>query len=53
MQKIVLLTLMLLAATLSAQVADKWKINAGTMFVTNFETEMQLAPKNFSNKRKN
>jgi len=32
--------------SLQAQVQDKWKINVGAMFVTNFETEMQLTPKN-------
>jgi len=41
-----LIGLLLAHLTLSAQVEDKWKINAGAMFVTNFETEMQLTPKN-------
>ncbi|MDF1884502.1 hypothetical protein JHD49_11175 [Sulfurimonas sp. SAG-AH-194-C21] len=30
----------------NAEVSDKWKINVGGMFVTNFETEMNLSPKN-------
>jgi len=38
--------LLLSHLTLLAQVEDKWKINVGAMFVTNFETEMQLTPKN-------
>jgi len=41
-----LIGLFLTHLTLFAQVKDKWKINAGAMFVTNFETEMQLTPKN-------
>lgn len=45
-KKILILILLLLGASLSAEVKDKWKINLGTMFVTNFETEMQLRPKN-------
>ena len=44
--KILLVALLFVGATLSAEVKDKWKINVGTMFVTNFETEMQLTPKN-------
>ena len=45
MKKLLLLLLFTLAA--NAEVEDKWKINLGGMFVTNFETEMQLSPKNF------
>lgn len=43
---LLLLTLTLLSGTLQADVEDKFKINVGTMFVTNFETEVQLTPKN-------
>jgi len=46
MTKRLLLALLLVGASLHAEVQDKWKINVGTMFVTNFETEMQLTPKN-------
>ena len=46
MKKLLLVTLLLLTASLSAEVSDKWKINLGGMFVTNFETEMRLTPKN-------
>ncbi|CAI6143776.1 MAG: hypothetical protein SPLUMA2_SPLUMAMAG2_01002 [uncultured Sulfurimonas sp.] len=42
MTKILLLSFLLLSTSLSAKVQDKWKINAGAMFVTNFETEMRL-----------
>ena len=41
-----LLLVTLTYQVLCADVADKWKVNAGAMFVTNFETEMQLTPKN-------
>jgi len=44
--KTLLIALLLVGVSLSAEVSDKWKINVGTMFVTNFETEMQLTPKN-------
>jgi len=44
--KKILTALILLGITLNAEVTDKWGINAGTMFVSNFETEMQLTPKN-------
>ena len=40
--KILLVALLFVGVSLSAEVKDKWKINMGTMFVTNFETEMQL-----------
>ena len=46
MIKILLLALILVGTSLSAEVKDKWKVNLGTMFVTNFETDMQLTPKN-------
>lgn len=47
MKKIILLALLFFSTlSLHADVEDKWKINAGAMFVTNFETEMQLTPKN-------
>jgi len=39
------LLLILMSTTLSAEVTDKWKINLGGMFVTNFETDMQLGKK--------
>jgi len=45
-QRWILLTLLTIAATLSAEVEDKFKINMGTMLVTSYETEMQLTPKN-------
>jgi len=38
---------LLLGASLFAEVEDKWKINAGGMFVTTFETDMQLSKKGF------
>ncbi|MBL0708967.1 MAG: hypothetical protein JJW00_07970 [Sulfurimonas sp.] len=38
--------LLLLGVNLSAEVEDKWKINLGIMHITNFETEMQVSPKN-------
>lgn len=46
MKNILLTLVLLMTANLFADVEDKWKINAGAMFVTNFETEMQLTPKN-------
>ena len=46
MKKLLLVSLLLLSSLASAEVTDKWKINAGAMFVTNFETEMRLTPKN-------
>ncbi len=46
MNKLLVLLLLMAAVTLQADVEDKWKINAGAMFVTNFETEMQITPKN-------
>lgn len=46
MKNILLLSLLLLSSLASAEVTDKWKINAGAMFVTNFETEMRLTPNN-------
>jgi len=47
MNIIKLLLLVMVSATLNADVSDKWRVSAGGMFVTNFETEMQLSPKNF------
>ena len=44
MKKIALL-LLVVAAVASAEVKDKFKLNIGGMYVTNFETEMQIAPK--------
>jgi len=44
--KILLIALLFVGVSLSAEVKDKWKINMGSMFVTNFETDMQLTPKN-------
>ena len=46
MIKNLLLTLLVLGSTLHAEATDKWKINAGTLFVTNFESELGLTPKN-------
>ena len=46
MRKIyLLLALLLLNLNLYAEVKDKFKLNLGTMWVSNFETEMQMAPK--------
>ncbi len=42
----IFLSLLTIAATLSADVEDKFKINIGTMLVTGYETEMLLTPKN-------
>jgi len=44
MKNKILLSLLLLTSTLFAEVQDKFKINIGTMFVTDFETEMQIGP---------
>jgi len=44
--KLLLVSLLFVGASLSAEVKDKWKINMGSMFVTSFETEMQLSSKN-------
>jgi len=44
MKNTILLSLMLLTSTLFAEVQDKFKINIGAMYVTNFETEMQIGP---------
>jgi len=38
--------ILLITSSAYAEVSDKWKINVGAMFVTNFETEMRLTPKN-------
>jgi len=46
MKRSVCFLILLLATLLNAEVADKWKINVGAMFVTNFETEMRLTPNN-------
>lgn len=40
---IVLLCLLVVAA--NAEVQDKFKLSIGGMYVQNFETEMQIAPK--------
>ncbi len=45
-KKKLFLLLFVFGVTLSAEVEDKFKINIGTMFVTNFETDMQMSPKN-------
>ena len=37
--------LLVLSSTLFAEVSDKWKVNLGGMFVTNFETDMQVGKK--------
>lgn len=36
-----------LAAGLFAEALDKWKIEAGGMFVTNFETDVRISKKGF------
>jgi len=41
----VLIVLTMLSNLLLADADDKWKISAGGMFVTNFETDMQLSKK--------
>jgi len=41
-----MLLFLILTANLSAEVNDKWKVNLGGMFVTNFDTRMQLGEKN-------
>ena len=46
MNKYILSLILLMTTSLFADVQDKWKVNMGAMFVTNFETEMQLTPKN-------
>ena len=38
-----LLALFFIGVTLHAEVEDKWKISLGTMFVTNYESEIQLS----------
>ncbi len=43
--KILLIALLFITSSLSAEVKDKWKISMGSMFVTEFETEMQLTAK--------
>ena len=42
----ILISLLVIGVTLSADVEDKFKINMGAMLVTSYETEMQLASKN-------
>ena len=46
MQKRIILLFLLMTTILGAQekVQDKWKVNLGSMFVTNFETEVRLTP---------
>ncbi len=39
------LLFIMMGTSLSAEVTDKWKINLGGMFVTNFETDMQVGKK--------
>ncbi len=46
LKRLFLLSL-LLGTALNAEVEDKWKINVGGMFVTSFETDMQLSKKGF------
>ena len=43
--KILLIALLFIGVGLSAEVSDKWKINMGSMYVTNFETDMQISHK--------
>ncbi len=45
--KRLIFTSLLLGTSLLAEVEDKWKVNAGGMFVTEFETDMQLSKKGF------
>ena len=42
-KKTALLISLLCTTLLCAEVTDKWKINMGAMFVTNFETDMQIS----------
>lgn len=42
---VILCTLLFLTSSLFAQTQDKWKVNLGSMFVTNFQTDMQLGKK--------
>jgi hypothetical protein len=44
-KKILLLTLVL-SSILSAEVKDKWRINLGSMYVTEYSTQMQMSPVN-------
>jgi len=41
-----LLVVLVFSANLNAEVKDKFKLDLGSMWVSNFETEMQMAPKN-------
>jgi len=45
--KKILLILLLITTSLMAEVKEKWKINVGSMFVTQFETDMQWGKKGF------
>ena len=42
-KKLLLLFLLVFGVGLSAEVKDKFKINIGTMYITNFETEMAVS----------
>ena len=44
--KKVVLVLLFIVSVLHAEVKDKFKVSVGVMHVVNFETEMQVAPKN-------
>ncbi len=45
-KKQLILIILFIGVTLSAEVKDKFKISFGTMLMTSFETEMQLTPAN-------
>jgi hypothetical protein len=43
----ILIVLLFVVSFVHAEVKDKFKISLGVMYVSNFETEMQVAPKGF------
>jgi len=47
--KTIIFATMLLATSLMAEVKEKWKINVGSMFVTQFETELKWSRKRVVN----
>jgi hypothetical protein len=47
MNIIKIVMMLLLSISVNADIYDKWKVSVGSMFVTNFETEMQLSPKDY------
>lgn len=46
-KKVFLLTLLFITTSLLAEVQDKFKINLGMMYVTSFNTEMQISDERF------